>query len=104
MAKRLVAKRKLQRKCDVCGNEISKGEVYYKTRSVETDDEKIYAFNIYECCRCRYKAREWEQRYEKFKKRCKHPDKFCVEMWRYIPGEAVKEPDYDVCTLCGAKL
>jgi len=25
-------------------------------------------------------------------------------VWSYIPGEAVKQPDYDVCIDCNAKL
>jgi hypothetical protein len=25
-------------------------------------------------------------------------------VWDYIPGEAVMEPQYDVCTLCGNHL
>ena len=25
-------------------------------------------------------------------------------IWSYIPGEAVKEPDYDVCIDCNARL
>lgn len=36
-----------------------------------------------------------------FKRKCKHPQKFIDTVWRYIPGECVKEPDYDRCMLCG---
>lgn len=29
------------------------------------------------------------------------PHKHKEEVWSYIPGEAVKQPDYDICIDCG---
>lgn len=33
---------------------------------------------------------------------CKHNNKETI--YSYIPGEAVKEPDYDVCIDCGLRI
>lgn len=35
-------------------------------------------------------------------KSCLHQNK--EEIWSYIPGEAVKQPDYEVCIDCGTRL
>lgn len=33
---------------------------------------------------------------------CKHRN--TEEIWSYIPGEAVKQPDYELCIDCGMRL
>lgn len=101
--KKLIAKRVLKRRCDCCNKPINKGEVYYKYRVVYADDG-IYAFNIYYCAKDAYEQKEHEKRYKEFQKKCTHPQDFIETEWSYIPGECVKEPDYDRCRLCGKIL
>lgn len=103
--KQLIAKRKLQRKCNICNRVIKKGDVYYKERVVFEDEDwdcnKIYAYNIYRCPKCIWKANQHSKRYVEFTKVCKHPHEFRHTHYSYIPGEAVKEPSHDQCLLCG---
>lgn len=100
--KRLIASRHLLRCCDYCGTEFNKGDVYYRDREVITSDsEVIDGYTLYECPRCHYKKAWHKERYEKFQKSCKHPDKFVHVVYSYIPGEAVQQPDHFECGLCG---
>lgn len=100
--KLLVAKRKLKNGCDWCGKPIFKGNVYYRRRDVFTDDMGIYGHTTIFCPKCKYKIEQHNLRHEKFKKVCKHPEEFVNEVWRYIPGETVKEPSHCECMLCGS--
>ncbi|EIW20739.1 MULTISPECIES: hypothetical protein [Pelosinus] len=100
--KRLIAKRNQKCGCGSCGNKILKGEVYYSERHIRHDYYgSIYGWTEKKCSRCNYYENQHDTRYEKFKPICPHPDKFIATKWSYIPGECVKEPDYDYCTLCG---
>lgn len=101
--KRLIAKRKLQRKCDICNKEIKKGEVFYKKRTVWEDWEdggRIYGYNIYYCPKCLWRLKQHDKRWTEFIKNCKHPDSHREMEYIYIPNEAIKEPSHEICSLC----
>jgi len=96
-----VASRRLKKRCIHCGCGFRKGNVYYLHREVFECDGKVYSNEHLECAKCNYKRKDWERRYEKFKEECNHPDGFVILVWGYMTGEAVMQPDYDLCTLCG---
>jgi len=99
--KRLIAKRRLKHGCDQCRKSILKGHVYYRNRTVFTEDNKVYGYTVTCCSKCNYKA---EQRYERqvlFNSKCTHPKEFVEDTWTYITGESVKEPSHSICRLCG---
>lgn len=98
--KRLIASRQLQRKCIHCNCSFKKGDVLYKTRNVVSEDGDTFAQEYIECPKCLYKATERKKRFAAFVDRCTHPDGFVELVWSYIPGEAVMQPDHDVCRLC----
>lgn len=101
--KRKVASRKLKRKCFSCGCNFKKGDVYYIERIVYTDFGEIVGADEYTyCAKCKYKIEEHNRRFERFKPHCKHP--IINEVWDYIPGEAVMQPDHNECLICGAWL
>lgn len=102
--KRLVVKRKLKRCCTHCGKKFSKGDVYYKKREVFVEEGLVMGFEFLACPKCKYKQERRKERCSRFKTNCPHPDKFIDEKWRYMTGEAVVEPDYSYCTLCGKIL
>ena len=74
------------------------------THFLEYEDGKtiIHKERNYIHIKCHEKALESSKRFEEFKKTCEHPKDFTVTHYSYIPGEAVKEPSHDECTLCGA--
>lgn len=99
--KKLVANRHLKRCCDYCGREFNKGDVYYRDREIMTSDSEIIrGYTFYKCPKCHYKRIQHEKRYKKFQKNCRHPGKFIHEVWSYIPGECIKQPDHFECGLC----
>ena len=102
--KRKVAKRKLKRTCDQCGKRFFKGHVYYVQRVVFALDNIISAYEYTCCAKCNYEDQRRKERYERFKESgvCKHP--VIDEVWSYMPGEAVMEPDHDECLVCGEWL
>lgn len=106
--KRLVAKRKLQRKCIYCNAEFKKGNVYYKQRNVYTDwtaaGDIVIAWEYLVCPKCKWKEENSNKRFEGFKKICTHPYEFEETQYGYIPGEYVMEPKYTYCGLCGKTL
>jgi hypothetical protein len=107
--KRLVASRKLQRNCLYCNKSFKKGDVYYKHRVVTDETYFASKINLFTsehliCARCEYKKKEHVKRQEKFKKNCAHPKKFIQEIWSYIPGESIMQPDHLECSLCGTIL
>lgn len=107
--KRLIAKRRLKNGCDQCRKPILKGYIYYRKRTVFHDydtenDCGMFAITTTYCPKCKYRNEQRKLRYEKFKEKCNHPKEFINEVWTYIPGEAVKQPDYCECGLCGRKL
>jgi hypothetical protein len=102
--KRHIASRKLVRKCDYCGVEFSKGDVYHTERYVIKEWSKVMAWTSYTCPKCEYKNEQHDKRFKRFQGICNHPNNFIETVWSYIPGECIKEPDYDKCTLCGATL
>lgn len=104
--KRKMASRKLKRRCECCGRGFKKGDVYYHKREVfhfyDGNDENIFGVNKTKCPKCHYGQQESKRRYEQFQQTCQHEKReFIHEVWDYIPGEAVMEPQYDVCHLCG---
>lgn len=101
--KRLIALRRLKNHCIDCNKSILKGEIYYKHRTVINDWE-LFGYNTYYCPRCKIKKESHDKRYKEFQKKCTHPYEFIATEWDYIPGECVKEPQYDFCTLCGEIL
>ena len=101
---RKVATRSLKRRCEYCDTRFLKGDVYYLHRYVSRSDGEFVAYEYLVCAKCKYKRNDWEERYEKFKNKCKHPKEFIETIYDYIPGEAVKQPEYDVCTLCGQTI
>jgi hypothetical protein len=78
--KRLVAKRKHKVKCIHCGREILKGDVFYRYRSVFSDDKKynphITTFQIEMCAKCQREREQHDIRYNKFQTNCTHPEIF----------------------------
>lgn len=102
--KKLIARRRLKHGCDQCKEPILKDQVYYRKRTVFTDEGKVYAYTTTYCPKCRYENEQREIRFKKFKEKCTHPEKFINEIWAYIPGEAVKEPSHCECMLCGKVL
>jgi DNA-directed RNA polymerase subunit RPC12/RpoP len=102
--KKLTAKRSLRRTCIECGRKFNKGDVYYRHREVAEEYGEIFAYEYIECPKCHHKQEHCRKRFEEFKKRCLHPDEFITTVWSYIPGECVKEPDYDYCRLCGTRF
>lgn len=101
LMKRLIAAKRLKRRCSYCNRDFGKGDVYYRNREVFEEDGKIFAGEYVICPKCKYKQEQQDKRFNEFKRKCKHPQKFIDTVWRYIPGECVKEPDYDRCMLCG---
>jgi len=67
-------------------------------------DAGIMAFEYLLCPRCKWKEDRHKELYKEFQKKCTHPEKFAETEWSYIPGECVKEPDYDYCRLCGERF
>lgn len=102
--KLLVAKRKLKNRCIFCNKEILKGQSYYRKRIVIETEDSIYGYTTYICPKCKWKNESAQGRFEKFKSRCKHPERFVEEIWSYIPGEAVMQPDHLECRLCGERI
>lgn len=103
--KRMIASRKLKRKCDRCGKGFAKGDVFYHERKVWTETigirDEVFAYNYTECAPCKYKHEDHMLRYGEFiTTGCKHPSKFIEMQYRYIPGEAVMEPSHEECALC----
>ena len=94
MLKRLVAKRKLQRKCILCGKGFKKGEVYYKFRTV-INEGAIIAYEYTVCPKCKYENEQHAKRFESFQERCDHPD------WAKRTRYSYMSIDYDYCGLCG---
>lgn len=101
--KRLIAKRKLRRRCDTCDKQIKKGDVYYKKRFVYADLDIIFGFDVYYCPRCLWKEKHHKKRHDEFVKKCEHPEEFTETIYTYMPGEAVMEPSHEVCSLCGKR-
>lgn len=107
--KRKIASRKLKRRCECCGRRFAKGDVFYHERKVyhvyDGMEEHIVGVDTTQCPKCRYIQQDRANRYEQFQQTCQHEKReFIHEVWDYIPGEAVMEPQYDVCTLCGNHL
>jgi len=104
--KKKIATRKLKKKCIYCNKSFLKGEVYYKQREIYTDystkgSDIVIASEYLICPKCKYKNGRHKERFDKFKYNCNHP--IWETVWDYIPGECIKEPQYDVCVLCGTK-
>jgi hypothetical protein len=103
--KRLIAGKRLKRECDYCGCNFKKGNVYYKDRHVEYDEDgEFNAYEIILCPKCKYGKEQHSKRFVEFQKHCKHPKKFIEMVYGYIPGECVKEPEYERCMLCNQIL
>jgi hypothetical protein len=99
--KRKIATRKLKRSCK-CGKTFKKGDVYYLERIVFAwgfENKHLFSNEHLHCAKCRYRQLEHERRFELFKPKCPHP--IVHEVWSYIPGEYVMQPDHDVCQVCG---
>jgi hypothetical protein len=91
--------------CQNCGYIIEKGEIYYRKKEFlpPHDVEDRPFFNeIVICPKCKYKEERHSERFEKFKEHCSH--KVTTTMYRYIPGECVEEPDYELCLVCGKRF
>lgn len=102
--KKLVAKRRLKNGCCQCKKPILKGHVYYKKRTVCTEEWGIWSYAITYCPKCKHRNENRDLRFKKFKEKCKHPKEFIDEIWTNMPGEAVKEPSHCECRLCGSYL
>jgi hypothetical protein len=96
--KRLIASRKLQRKCSHCECSFVKGDIYYRERTVEADGVDVWSRENLKCPKCKYRSEQSQKRFEAFKAVCTHP--IIDEIWDYIPGEAVIQPDHSECRIC----
>lgn len=97
--KRKVTSRRLKRTCIYCDCNFNKGDVYYKKRQVYSDFEGVIATEFLVCPKCKYKQEQSKQRFYNFVDKCHHPIK--TEVWDYIPGECVMQPDHTECVICG---
>lgn len=97
---RKVASRRLKRTCLECNKGFVKGEVYYLNRWVAGGELGVISHEHLICSKCDYKEKRYKQRFKAFQNECVHPLEFIDTQYRYIPGEAVMEPDYDECRLC----
>jgi len=95
---RITKSRKTHR-CISCGELITKGSVYYSEKTAFKEDGKFYSGEIKWCPKCKYKHDRSKARFESFKLKCHHP--LIDTKYDYIPGEAVMEPQYDYCLICG---
>ena len=106
IVKRIPKSRK-EHECFECGKVIPKRTVYYLIKHIYRDidcEPNFGSIEVKQCPKCLYKEKCHHERYADFTKRCEHPKKFIDTVWDYIPGEAVKEPQYDQCLLCGKVL
>ncbi len=65
------------------------------------EDGCLHTYDAYYHIRCHYYFVKSCERYAKFKDHCPHPVKMIETIYSYIPGEAVMEPDYQKCNVCG---
>lgn len=100
--KRLTAFRKLKRPCICCNRTFKKGEIYYLKRTVFEEDREVFANECLICPKCKYKQEQQVIRFKIFKPKCQH--KIRYDVWSYIPGEAVMEPNHTECLVCGKWL
>lgn len=101
--RKLIASRNLKRHCEFCNKEFIKGQVYYKKRIILSED-RIYSYESLICPKCKFKMEQHFKRFQAFKEKCVHPKEFIATEYSYIQGEAVKEPSYNYCQLCGKVL
>ncbi|WP_203334331.1 hypothetical protein [Planococcus beigongshangi] len=101
--KRLVASRKLKRKCVYCQCNFKKGNVYYKRRFVFSSFSSIEAFEHLVCPKCKYQSERHMHRFSEFLGKCHHPIE--EEVYSLIPGEYyAMQPDRTECKICGQPL
>lgn len=100
LMKRKVAKRRLQRKCIYCNCGFVKGEIYYVRRTVTNWGGEIHASEYIKCSKCKYINENRETRYEKFRERCVHPERFVEMEYSMMYGESIMEPSHEECRLC----
>ncbi len=96
--KRIIKAQK-DHQCSICGKKIEKGSTYYSEKTAFKEDGKFYSSEIKWCPKCKYKNDRSKARFESFKVKCHHP--LIDTKYNYIPGEAVMEPQYDYCLICG---
>jgi len=94
-----VKTRKVHR-CIECQKDIPVGSIAYRLKTFYSYDDATGSYCFYECPRCHYRRTEHEKRLEAFKPYCHHPITF--DVWSYIPGECVMQPDHYECLICGA--
>jgi len=93
--------------CFDCDKVIPKDTVYYVIKHMYHDIDckpNFGSIEVKQCPKCLYEEKCHYKRYADFTKRCEHLRKFIDTVYDYIPGEAVKEPQYDQCLLCGKVL
>jgi hypothetical protein len=93
-------------KCCECFRTINKGSrcIRINSKAVFQDDDGKYFINdnIYLCFKCEWKHKYHDERFEKRKLICDHPK--TEEIWTYMLGEAVMEPDHEECIICQKRL
>jgi len=97
--KRKVSSRKLKRLCIYCNCNFKKGDVYYKKREVGFEFDSMFSFEYLVCAKCKYKKEQRMSRFHNFTDKCHHP--ITEEVFSYIPGESVMQPDHTECKICG---
>lgn len=103
--KKLIASRKLKRKCIYCNCNFVKNDIYYKKRNVYLDFGEIYATEFIMCSKCKYKTENQSERKRIFIESGKCTHSLVGEVWRLIPGEDfVQEPSHEECFLCGKQV
>ncbi|WP_051289779.1 hypothetical protein [Paenibacillus massiliensis] len=99
---RKTATRKIANNCIYCDKCICKGDVYYHEKIYDLDEDgKLWTWTMNVCPRCRYEHEDRARRKVGLQEHCNHPSKMIETKYSYIPGEAVMQPDHDLCTVCG---
>lgn len=89
-------------KCDMCGRKIPKRTVYYREKEGVEVEGGLVTWETKWCPKCKHKNDRHKDRFQVFKSKCHHP--VTDTHYGYIPGEAVMEPKYDYCRVCGKVL
>ncbi len=81
---------------------ILENQIIYQCEYCDKKNLSKKGSEIHENEYCRNENSPHKKDIIKKQEECKHENFYTV--WRYIPGEAVQEPDYDICIDCDKVL